>query len=82
MIDNKKPVLFVSHAGGDWQFYCSDINHDFSDDETIGSEVSLVHVFHLLDKDPTLFEIEGLPVDMGATRLFVGGKWEFFVDKD
>lgn len=82
VLEQKKPVLFVSHAGGDWQMYCSDANHDFEDEETIKNEMVVVHVAHLLARDTTLNDIANLPVDMGAERSHVGGAWTRFENAD
>ena len=77
-----KPVLFVSHAGGDWQMYCHWKNHDFDDPQVIANDLTLAHVSHLIARDPTLEAIADLPVDMGAERQFVGGTWERYEDRD
>jgi hypothetical protein len=77
-----KPVLFVSHAGGDWQFYCSDSNHDFNDDAANKRDLVLVHIAHLVAQDPSLDELFDLPVDMGAERESVGSPWTRFPDSD
>lgn len=74
-------MLFVSHAGGDWQMYCHWQNHDF-DSPNISNELQLVHVEHLVHQDPTLEAVADLPVDMGAERVLVGGPWERYEDKD
>ena len=76
------PVRFVSHAGGDWQMYCHDSNHDFTDDESMHKEFVVVHVAHLLARDPSLEELSELPVDVGAERSEVGAPWVRFEDKD
>lgn len=81
VVFDKKPVHFVSHAGGDWQFYCSDKAHDFNS-STIEQDLVLVGVVHLIEDDPTLDELSILPVDMGAERECVGGGWQLFEDKD
>jgi len=82
VIDGVRPVGFVSHAGGDWQFYCSDREHDFDDAAAMRRDLTLVHVWHLVAMDPSLEELADLPVDMGAERQSVGASWERFDDKD
>lgn len=82
VIHKEKPVLFVSHAGGDWQFYCSDQNHDFDDPACLSNDLSVVHIDHLVLVDPTLLDIQEMPIDMGAERDFVGDSWRYFEDKD
>lgn len=81
VINAAKPVLFVSHAGGDWQMYCHWQNHDFSHPD-IASTIRVVHISHLLAIDPTLASIADLPVDMGAERSRVGDTWHRFADAD
>jgi hypothetical protein len=82
VLEAKEPVLFVSHAGEDWQMYCRDTNHDFEDEVAMKNELVLVHVAHLLAQDPTLNDISDLPVDMGAERSHVGGSWTWFENAD
>ena len=63
-----KPVLHVNHdKDGDWQFLGLE-----DADET---DIALVHVSHLLDKDSTLTEISDLPRGWHAWREEIGGKW-------
>lgn len=82
VILEEKPVLFVSHAGGDWQMYCHWKNHDFNDPNTLKNELKLIHVAHLVSRDPSLNEVSSLPVDMGAERETVGDSWHYFSDSD
>ncbi|MBK7352463.1 MAG: hypothetical protein IPI97_09410 [Nitrosomonas sp.] len=82
VLEAKKPVLFVSHSGGDWQMYCDDANHDFEDEEAIKSELIVVHVAHLVAQDATLNDIADLPVDMGAERSQISGSWIRFENTD
>ena len=82
VVSGQLPVGFVSHAGGDWQFYCSDRNHDFSDPEAMKRDLALIHVLHLVLRDPTLDEVSDLPVDMGAERVSPGAPWQRFEDRD
>lgn len=81
VISGTKPVLFVSHAGGDWQMYCHWKNHDFSS-SNITQELKTVHVAHLVNLDSTLNAVADLPVDMGAERTQIGGPWERYEDRD
>jgi hypothetical protein len=82
VVFNHAPVRFVSHAGGDWQFYCHDENHDFSNQEVLENDLKLVHVSQLLLNDSSLNEVADLPINMGADREFVGGLWTRFSDED
>ncbi len=82
VISGERPVGFVSHAGGDWQFYCSDSAHDFSDPHAMKQELALVHIAHLVLRDSTLDELSDLPVDQGAERAAPGAPWQFFDDRD
>jgi hypothetical protein len=77
-----KPVLWVSRAGGDWQMYCHWANHDFEAADALATELTLVHVAHLLASDSTLEAVSDLPIDMAAERTVVGGVWERYEDKD
>ena len=82
VLEQSKPVLFVSHAGGDWQMYCDDKNHDFEDAQAMKKEMVVVHVAHLLALDPTLNAVADLPVDMGAERAAIGAEWVRFPNAD
>ena len=82
VMEKSKPVLFVSHAGGDWQMYSHYNNHDFESQEAMEKDLFVVHVAHLLACDPTLELLADLPVDMGAERKAVGSEWTWFVDSD
>jgi hypothetical protein len=82
VIEKGKPVLFVSHAGGDWQMYCHDSNHNFEDEDAMKAEMGVIHVAHLVARDATLNEISDLPTNMAAERTEVGGKWTRFEDVD
>lgn len=82
VLERQKAVLFVSHAGGDWQMYCHYSNHDFENEDALSKEITVVHVAHLLAMDPTLTEVADLPIDMGAERGHVGDNWIRFEDSD
>jgi hypothetical protein len=82
VIEDQKPVLFVSHAAGDWQMYCHYTNHDFADDRAMKKELTIVHIAHLVAHDPTLHDIADLPIDMGAERTYIGDAWTRYEDKD
>jgi hypothetical protein len=82
VVTERKPVLFVSHAGGDWKMYCHWKNHDFADPQVLRNELVPIHIAHLVALDPTLEDVADLPVDMGAEREHVGGAWQRYEDKD
>ena len=82
VLEKNEPVLFVSHAGGDWQMYCRDTNHDFEDEVAMKNDLVVVHVAHLLAQDATLNDIAYLPNDMAAERSHVGGSWSIFENAD
>lgn len=63
-----RPILLVSRAGGDWQFLCGDAHPG-------GSEPRVIGIGHLLDRDPTLLELDSLPENWEAERNAVGGTW-------
>lgn len=81
VISGGKPVLAVSHAGGDWQMYCSWSGHDFASTD-IAQELKLVGIGHLLARDPGLALLADLPVDRGAERVSLTQSWVFFDDSD
>ena len=81
-VEQSKPILFVSHAGADWQMYCSDKNHNFDDALSMKSDLILVHVSHLLASAPSLNAISDLPVDMAAEREALGSSWTRFSNSD
>jgi hypothetical protein len=82
VLEGGKSVLVASHAGGDWQMYCSWEAHDFADEAAMRKDLLLVHVAHLLAVDPSLEELASLPADMGADRAAVGEPWTQYEDKD
>lgn len=68
IFENSKPILLVSHEGGDWQFLCGEI-HDLDE------KPKVVGIGHLVERDPTLNEIAQIPVDHEAEREKVGSGW-------
>jgi hypothetical protein len=82
VLERRQPVLFVSHAGGDWQMYCHWKNHDFDSPETQTTELCIVHIEHLLAQDETLNSVADLPVNMGAERKAQSARWKRYEDKD
>jgi hypothetical protein len=82
VIERGAPVLFVSHAGNEWQMFCSDKNHDFDDDVAMDKDLTVVDIAHLLAQDPSLNEIADLPADKGAEREAPGAQWRIFDDAD
>lgn len=63
-----KPILFVSHEDGDWQFLCGGVHAEDETPRVVGSN-------HLLERDPTLLEVLALPFGWIAEREAVGGDW-------
>ncbi|MCU6496926.1 hypothetical protein LPN04_03870 [Rugamonas sp. A1-17] len=63
----ERPVKLVSHADGDWQFLCGEIDH-FGDGHVVG-------IAHLLERDPGLLVLADLATDWEAERDDVGGTW-------
>lgn len=82
VLNEGRPVLFVSHAGGDWQMYCDWRSHDFGDPAVLKNHLKLVHIAHLIERDPTLSEVLDLPMDMAAERASIGSPWERYADRD
>jgi hypothetical protein len=70
VFENKKPVLLVSRADGDWCFLCGG---EHADD---ASSYRVVGIGHVLERDPTLELIEDLPLDWEAERLYVNAPWD------
>lgn len=68
IFNNTRPILFVSRAGGDWQFLCGE-KHEINENPKI------VSIGHLIEQDPTLNEIANLPVNWEAERTGVGDQW-------
>ena len=68
VFENTKPILFVCHEGGDWQFLCGG-NHD------VNELPKVVCIGHLLERDSTLNEVADLPVDWEAERTATGEQW-------
>ena len=62
--------------------HCRWDGHDFNDHEALRRDFVLVHVEHLLSKDPSLLQLADLPEDMGAEREAIGQPWIRFEDTD
>ncbi|HRE12710.1 MAG TPA: hypothetical protein PLD37_00780 [Usitatibacteraceae bacterium] len=82
VVRGERPVLAVSHAGGEWQMYCDFDAHDYEDASLYGSTLVVVHVAHLVARDGTLSELADLPGDMGAERPDAASPWRRFEDRD
>ena len=66
--ENTRAVLLVSRADSDWQLLCGG-NHDTDEVPRV------VGLNHLFERDPTLLELQDLPVGWEAERTHVGGEW-------
>lgn len=66
--ENKKPILLVCHADGDWQFLCGE-GHDENEKPKVAC------VTHLLERDPTLNEVADIPENYEEERSKVGADW-------
>jgi SAM-dependent methyltransferase len=70
IFDASRPVLLVSRADGDWCFLCGDVHEDITDNyRVVGKD-------HILDRDPTLRELDDLPADWEAERMSVTHPWQ------
>jgi hypothetical protein len=68
IFDNTRPILLVSREGGDWQCLCGS-GHE-------SNEVpKVVGLNHLLERDPSLRELENLQNDWEAERASVNDPW-------
>jgi len=45
-------------------------------------DLALIHVLHLVLRDPMLDEVSDLPVEMGAERVSPGAPWQRFEDRN
>ena len=61
VFENTRPIRLVSRDGWDWQYLCGG-EHD--EEET----PSVVGVNHLLERDPTLAELQDLEAEWEAER--------------
>lgn len=68
VFDNTRPILLVSRAGGEWQCLCGD-------EHEAGEIPNVVGLNHLLERDPTLLELENLPEEWEAERASVSAPW-------
>ena len=70
IVDGAAPVLLVTHDEDDhgWQFL------DNSAEPKVEDAV-VVCMSHVVDSDPTLFEVSDLPPGWRAWREYVGAKW-------
>ena len=62
------PVLLVARENGDWMYLCGQAHDAQEKCHVIGAE-------HLVERDPTLKEIQDLPDNSEAERLSVGANW-------
>lgn len=69
VFDRIKPVLLVSRPNGSWCFLCGDM-HDEN-----GSSYRVVGASHLLEYDPTLYDLPLLDAEEEAERESVGSSW-------
>lgn len=81
VISGNKPVLAISHAGGDWQMYCSWSGHDFNATD-IHQTLKLIGIHHLVERDASLIEALKMPIDVGAERASLNHDWSYFEDRD
>jgi hypothetical protein len=66
---HERPVLYISHEDGDWQFLCGGSDH------ADPNEPYHVSVGALINCDPTLDGISDLAVDWEAERQSTGDLW-------
>ena len=72
VFQHTRPVLLVSHEGGDWQFLCGEPHED------VEASLRVVGLNHVIEHDPTLIAMLELPNDMAAERDTVVSPWRVF----
>lgn len=68
IFENSRPILLVSRAGGDWQCLCGE-------QHKIDEMPNVIGLNHLMDRDPSLIELQNLPADWEAERRDVRSVW-------
>lgn len=68
VFNDTRPILLVSRAGGDWQCLCGG-------EHQAGEAPNVVGLNHLLERDPTLRQLEDLPNEWEAERASVRDPW-------
>jgi len=69
VFEDKRPVLLVSRANGDWCLLCG------AEHEHVMANYRVVGIGHILDRDLTLFPLLDLPPEWEAERETVAGSW-------
>ena len=69
IFDLSRPVLLVSRLDGDWSFLCGAEHADNPDN------YRLVGKGHILDRDPTLRELDDLAPNWEAERGSITDAW-------
>jgi hypothetical protein len=68
VFDNSRPILLVSREEGDWQCMCGKEHNS-------REVVHVVGLNHLIERDPTLLELNDLPNGWEAERAHLGDPW-------
>jgi len=78
VLNQEKPVRFISHSGGEWTLLCGDPKHyrRFKHDLTAG------HIHHILATDRSLEEFSCIPINRAAERKLTSPIWSIIVDID
>ena len=66
---NERPVLLVNRADGDWCLLCGGMHKNSA------SELRVVGIGHLLQRDPSLLALIDLPPEWEAERESPSGPW-------
>src|SRR3954471_6281047 len=70
VLTGHRPALRVAHLPeGDWAVA------DGVDDPNAEGAMTVAHIWHVLERDPTLFELASLPPGQVAGREAVGTPW-------
>ncbi len=69
IFNNEKPIKLVAHEDGAWEVLCGDVHPQDA------AFCRVVGIGHLLDRDPTLYDVMDLPDHWEAERSEVGAPW-------
>lgn len=68
IFENTRPILLVARENGDWMYLCGEVHDEQEQYHVIGQG-------HLLERDPTLNELQDLVDNSEAERRSIGDSW-------